>query len=106
MPRYKMVNGVKVQFTAEEETARDAKEKAWTDGQLNRDLQALRNTVSIAMEVAKKVEEFEAQYPKVVIYDAIINDVSVFSGSTVLLPGTRAISSMPYERRAIFERPS
>ena len=43
MPRYKMVNGVKVQFTAEEETARDAKEKAWTDGQLNRDLQALRN---------------------------------------------------------------
>ena len=43
MPRYKMVNGVKVQFTAEEETARDAKDIAWTDGQLNRDLQALRN---------------------------------------------------------------
>ena len=43
MPRYKMVNGVKVQFTAEEETARDAKEKALTDGLLNRDLQALRN---------------------------------------------------------------
>ena len=40
------------------------------------DLQALRNTVSIAMEVARKVEDFEAQYPKVVIYDAIINDVS------------------------------
>ena len=43
MPRYKMLNGVQVQFTAEEETARDAEEKAWTDGQLNRDLQALRN---------------------------------------------------------------
>ena len=28
------------------------------------------------MEVARKVEDFEAQYPKVVIYDAIINDVS------------------------------
>ena len=40
------------------------------------DLKALRNTVSIAMEVARKVEDFEAQYPKVVIYDAIINDVS------------------------------
>ena len=40
------------------------------------DLKALRNTTSIAMEVAKKVEDFEAQYPKVVIYDAIINDVS------------------------------
>tara|TARA_X000001388_G_scaffold66537_1_gene53371 strand:+ start:632 stop:919 length:288 start_codon:yes stop_codon:yes gene_type:complete len=43
MPRYKMLNGVKVQFTAEEETARDAKEKAWTDGQLNRDLKTLRD---------------------------------------------------------------
>ena len=42
MPRYKMLNGVKIQFTAEEETARDAVEKAWEDGQLSRDLQALR----------------------------------------------------------------
>ena len=43
MPRYKMLNGVKIQFTAEEETARDAEEKAWLDGQLDRDLKALRN---------------------------------------------------------------
>jgi len=43
MPRYKMTNGVQVQFTAEEETARDAEEKAWLDGQLDRDLKALRN---------------------------------------------------------------
>ena len=28
MPRYHNINGVKVQFTAEEETARDAEEKA------------------------------------------------------------------------------
>ena len=40
------------------------------------DMKALRHTVSIAMEVARKVEDFEAEYPKVVIYDAIINDVS------------------------------
>jgi hypothetical protein len=43
MPRYHKINGEKVQFTAEEETARDTEEKAWSDGQLNRDLQALRN---------------------------------------------------------------
>ena len=42
MPRYHNINGVKVQFTAEEETARDAEEQAWRDGQLDRDLVDLR----------------------------------------------------------------
>ena len=42
MPRYHNINGVKVQFTEEEETARDAEEKAWADGQLDRDLFELR----------------------------------------------------------------
>ena len=42
MPRYHNINGVKVQFTAEEETARDAEEKAQADGQLDRDLEDLR----------------------------------------------------------------
>ena len=42
MPRYHNIIGVKVQFTAEEETARDAEEKAWADGQLDRDLFELR----------------------------------------------------------------
>ena len=42
MPRYHNINGVKVQFTAEEETARDAEEQAWADGQLDRDLDHLR----------------------------------------------------------------
>ena len=42
MPRYHKINGVKVQFTAEEQTARDAEEKAWADGQLDRDLFELR----------------------------------------------------------------
>ena len=31
MPRYKMMNNVKVQFTVEEEAERDAHEKAWAD---------------------------------------------------------------------------
>ena len=46
MPRYHNINGVNVQFTAEEETARDAEEQAWADGALARalaDMRARRN---------------------------------------------------------------
>ena len=42
MPRYHNINGVRVQFTAEEETARDAEEQAWRDGELDRLLASLR----------------------------------------------------------------
>tara|TARA_Y100001973_G_scaffold14132_1_gene20219 strand:- start:162 stop:455 length:294 start_codon:yes stop_codon:yes gene_type:complete len=43
MPRYHNINGKHVQFTAEEETARDAEEKAWADGALDRALARVRN---------------------------------------------------------------
>ena len=46
MPRYHNINGNKVQFTAEEEAARDAEEQAWADGAPARalaDLRAKRN---------------------------------------------------------------
>ncbi len=33
MPRFKMVDGVTIQFTAEEETARDTEEAAWAAGE-------------------------------------------------------------------------
>ena len=49
MPRYHLINGKHVQFTTEEETARDAEEKAWTDNQLNRDLQMLRNKRNVLL---------------------------------------------------------
>ena len=42
MPRYHKINGQKVQFTAEEETASDAEEKAWADGALARAQARLR----------------------------------------------------------------
>jgi len=42
MPRYHNINGVKVQFTAEEETARDNEEAAWENGALDRALTRLR----------------------------------------------------------------
>ena len=46
MPRYHNINGNRVQFTAEEEAARDAEEKAWADGAVGRaqaNLRARRN---------------------------------------------------------------
>ena len=42
MVRYHNINGVKVQFTAEEETARDLEEQAWADGAFDRAISELR----------------------------------------------------------------
>jgi len=39
-----MVDGVTIQFTAEEETARDAEEAAWADGEGDRALAGMRET--------------------------------------------------------------
>jgi hypothetical protein len=48
MPRYKLVNGERIQLTAQEEAARDAEEQAWNDGAFDRameDLRAKRNNL-------------------------------------------------------------
>ena len=53
MPRYHNINGNVVQFTAEEETARDAEEQAWADGALARaqaNLRSKRNTLLAATD--------------------------------------------------------
>ena len=53
MPRYKLVNGERIQFTAEEETARDAEETAWSNGAFDRamsDLRQRRNTLLSATD--------------------------------------------------------
>ena len=42
MPRYHNINGNIVQFTAEEEAARDAEEQAWADGAVGRAQASLR----------------------------------------------------------------
>ena len=42
MPRFKMVNGERVQLTAQEEAARNAEEKAWADGAYDRAMVSLR----------------------------------------------------------------
>ena len=43
MARFKMLNGVRVQLTAEEETARDAAEAAWLAGAFDRAIARLRD---------------------------------------------------------------
>ena len=42
MARHKIVNGERIDFTPEEETARDAEEAAWAAGQFDRDIAQLR----------------------------------------------------------------
>ena len=49
MPRYHNINGNIVQFTAEEEAARDAEEKAWADGALARAQANLRSKRNILL---------------------------------------------------------
>ena len=43
MARHKMVDGVRIDFTTEEEVARDAEEAAWAAGQFDRDVARLRD---------------------------------------------------------------
>ena len=43
MARHKIVNGVRIEFTPEEEVARDAEEAVWAAGQFDRDVSELRN---------------------------------------------------------------
>ena len=38
MPRYKLLDDKKIQYTAEEEALADAEAKTWLDGQADRDL--------------------------------------------------------------------
>ncbi len=42
MPRFKMVDGVSIQLTADEETARDNEEAAWAAGENGRALAGMR----------------------------------------------------------------
>ena len=42
MARHKVVNGVRIDFTPEEEAARDAEEAAWAAGAFDRDIARLR----------------------------------------------------------------
>ena len=47
--RFQNINGVKVQLTDEEEEARNAEEKVWSDGAVDRALAALRHKRNIVL---------------------------------------------------------
>ena len=49
MTRYKLVGNQRIPFTAEEETARDAEEKAWNDDAPNRRMTELRRQRDILL---------------------------------------------------------
>ena len=49
MPRFHNIGGKKVQFTAKEESERDAEEKAWEDGKANRELAKLRDQRNVLL---------------------------------------------------------
>ena len=49
MTRYKSVNGVQVQFTAQEEAARDVEDAAWTAGAFDRAITRLREDRNILL---------------------------------------------------------
>jgi len=50
MTRHKMINGELVEYTAEELKVLEAKEKAWSDGQADRDLADLREQRDILLK--------------------------------------------------------
>tara|TARA_B100000214_G_scaffold192808_1_gene139465 strand:+ start:760 stop:1053 length:294 start_codon:yes stop_codon:yes gene_type:complete len=49
MTKYKILDGKKIQLTAEEETARDAEEKAWADDAPNRRMTELRRQRNVLL---------------------------------------------------------
>ena len=49
MPRFHNINGERVQFTAAEETARDAEEQAWADGANDRAAEQVREERDIKL---------------------------------------------------------
>ena len=45
MPRYRVENGKQIAFSEAEEAARDAEEKAWSDGKAERDIKRTIRTL-------------------------------------------------------------
>ena len=83
MPRYHNINGENVQFTPEEEAARDVEEQAWIDGAAARAAERVQSSRRAAYQAeadylhleeergevptgtwAAKVAEIKTRYPK------------------------------------------
>ena len=60
MPRYHNINGENVQFTPEEEIARDAEEQAWADGTAARAAERVQVSRRAAYQLESDPMFFEA----------------------------------------------
>jgi len=59
MPRFHNINGENVQFTAEEEAARDTEEQAWADGAEDRRVAATQNITFETFEARFTPQEWD-----------------------------------------------
>ena len=66
MPRYHNINGENVQFTPEEEAARDVEEQAWIDGAAARAAERVQSSRRAAYEAEADPLFFEEQAGEVV----------------------------------------
>ena len=66
MPRYHNINGENVQFTPEEEAARDVEEQAWIDGAVARAAERVQSSRRAAYEAEADPLFFEEQAGEVV----------------------------------------
>ena len=68
MPRFKMLNGTRIQYTAEEEAARDVEEAAFEAGRFDHDLGHLRAERNLLLNasdwVVAKATELETAIPE------------------------------------------
>ena len=61
MPRYHNIDGNRVQYTPEEEAARDAEEQAWVDGAAARAAERVQSSRRAAYEAETDTLFFEEQ---------------------------------------------
>jgi hypothetical protein len=61
MPRFHNINGERIQFTADEEAAKDAQEQTWADGAAARAAKAVQNDRRNAYQQEADALYFEEQ---------------------------------------------
>ena len=63
MARYHLINGVRVQFTAEEETARDAEETAWSNKAVERKLDRVKEERDLRLKATDWMSASDVTMP-------------------------------------------
>ena len=90
MARFHNIGGTRVQFTAEEETARDAEEKTWNDAAPDRAFDELRNKRNMLLAQSDWraagdltiSDEWKAYRKKLRDFPSTLNDTTVLKTIT------------------------